>query len=178
MYRPSLVPIDPHWQQPLLQRPPLINPFFTMPFYGFHGGPISAGPIYQGMDHQHPSPSQHNLSQYRAPSSGPHRNQRLGKRLHQVDSQYAYQAQQHWHRHYQYQAPSTGPNRNQRERFRQAEPHYSYQYPHVSYGPVVEDRSTGFNPGMARIDARNNTGKGKVSRTPTKNLSIAEYNLT
>ena len=49
---------------------------------------------------------------------------------------------------------------------------------HESFGIVVEDRSTGFNPGNAWIDASKNTGGGKVRRTPTKNPSMADCNLT
>ena len=170
MYRQfPLVPIDP--RQPLPQPPPY--PFYmqqlhsgwqaadsmSMPwnaFYGFYGWPMFPGPIYQGMTPQPQYPSQH----YRAPSSGPHRNQRARFR----QPQYPYQPEGiAQHQNYQ--------DRNQCGRFRlQAEPRYTNHLVHESFvGTVEGDRSTDFNPGHARIEASKNTGDGKVRRTPSKN---------
>ena len=167
-----LVPIDPRWQQPLPQPPLFMNPFFIqhhqaapfttmMPWNGSYGGPISTGPVHQGMAQQRQS--QH--YQHRAPSSGPHRNER--ERFLQERHQRMVPTQQH--RNHQYQDPIPGPSRNQRQRFRQAEPRYPNHIIYESFGTVAGDRSTGFNPGMARIKANKNTGDGKVRRTPSKN---------
>ena len=153
----------------VLQPSPFINPFnmqqlhwqpdtMSMPWNGFHIEPIPPGPIYQGMAQQH-----------EAPSWGPHHNQQ--ERPHQAEPQYTPQRHEH-----QYQSPSSGPSRNQRRRFRQAEPQYK-SHTHESYGPVVEDRSTGFNPGHAWVNASKNTGDGKVRRTPSQNPIIADLQL-
>jgi hypothetical protein len=72
--------MDPWNQRQHLPPPPSINPFImqqllelqanAMPWSEvFYGLPFCTGPVYQGMAQQH----QH---QYRAPSSGPCRNQR------------------------------------------------------------------------------------------------------
>ena len=197
MYRRQfpLIPINP--DEPLPQPPPFLNPFFmpvqqpqplpflnpfftqpsqlslslatvnTMPRQPWNGSFNGHGFYGRRMPQQHPSHGQHHGYQ---PSPGLHRYQR--ERFRQ-EPQYTYQGmgrmpQQHPHYH---QAPlaSSGPRHNQRETFRQAEPQNSNQITHESFGAVGRDRSTGFNPGMARINARNNTGNGTVRRTPSKN---------
>ena len=182
----SFVPIDPRLHSPYWQ--PLPNPFYMqqpelhwqagIPWNGFYGGPMFAGPMYQGMAQQ----PQHLDQHYRAPSSGPHRNQRARFRR---EPQYPFQPEgMGLHQNYQYQDQNSGPRHdpNQRGRFRlQAEPRYTNHLLHESFGTVIGDRSTGFNPGHARIEASKNTGDGKVRRTPSKNhirdwlqLNIAE----
>ena len=71
----------------------------------------------------------------------------------------------------QYQAPKSGPSpsRNQRKRFRKAESPYPNQSLHESSGTVGEDRSTGVDPGHARINANDDAGVSKVWRTPSEN---------
>ena len=86
-------------------------------------------------------------------------------------------AQQHPSHDYQYQAPISGPRRNQRQRH-QAGPRYNSRTIHESYGTVVENRSTGIDPGRAWIDANKNTGDGKVWRTPSKNPLKSDCDLT
>ena len=82
------------------------------------------------------------------------------------------------HTNHQYQNRSqAGPRRNQRKRHRKAEPHTQY-HKHESSGTVVKDRSTGVDPGMARISTSNETRAGKVWRTPSENLLMANCNLT
>ena len=61
-------------------------------------------------------------------------------------------------------------------RFRTAEPQPSQYIPELS-GSVVNDQSTGIDQGVAWIDASDNTRAGKVWRTPSKNLLIADCNL-
>ena len=72
-----------------------------------------------------------------------------------------------------YRAPSSGPSRNCRNRrnkgFRKTEPLNTNQLTHESSGTVIYDSSTGVDPGQAQINTNNNTGKGKVWRTPSKN---------
>ena len=70
--------------------------------------------------------------------------------------------------HYQHQASSSGPSWNQRRRFRQAEVRYANHNIHASSGTNEEDRSTGINPGHARINADDEAGGGKVWRTPVE----------
>ena len=174
----SLNPFFMPLQQP--QPPPFLNPFFaqptqlslflapinTMPQQPWDGSFNGHGFYGRRMPQQHPNHGQHHGHQ---PSSGPHRYQRGRFRQ---EPQYSYQGMggMAQHPHYQHHAPlaSSGPRHNQRERFRQAEPQTNH-FLHESFGAVRGDRSTGFNPGMARIDARNNTGAGTVRRTPTKN---------
>ena len=79
----------------------------------------------------------------------------------------------------QYRPPSSGPRRNQRKKgSRKADTPYLNQFYHESSGTVFCDHSTGVNPSMARIDASNNPGRGKVWRTPSKNPMMTDCNLT
>jgi hypothetical protein len=83
--------MDPRNQRQHLP-PPYINPFmmmqlllesqaYTMPWYeGFNGMSLCAAPVYQGMAQQH---------QYRAPNSGPSRNQR-SKGSRKAEAQHSY----------------------------------------------------------------------------------------
>lgn len=75
----SKLTTDPRDQRQLLPPPPTVNPFImqhllelqanTIPWCeGFYGLSFCVGPVYQGMAQQH-------QDQYRAPSSGPSRNQ-------------------------------------------------------------------------------------------------------
>ena len=91
-----------------------------------------------------------------------------------------YPMRQHTNQQYRNrsQAPTSGPRRNQRKRHRKAEPHTKYHQRHDSFGSVVKDRSTGVDPGMARISTSNETRAGKVWRTPSENLLMANCNLT
>ena len=84
-------------------------------------------------------------------------------------------SQQH---HGQHQwAPRSGPSRNRRNQgFRQTVPLYINQFTHESSGTVFYDSSTGVDPGDAQINS-NNPGKGKVWRTPSKNLLMADCNI-
>ena len=79
---------------------------------------------------------------------------------------------------HQYRAPSSGPSRNRRNRrnkgFRKTEPLYPNHILHESSGTVFHDCSTGVD---AQIDASNNPGKGKVWRTLSKNLLMADCNI-
>ena len=136
--------MDPTNQQPL-PLPLSVNPFImqlllesqshTMPWWECNNGLLlCAGPVYQGMAQQH----QH---QYRAPSSGPSRNQR-GKGSRKTEAQYLYNSK------------------------------------HESPGTITGDRSTGIYPGHARIGASDNTGAGKVWRTPSRNPLMADQNST
>ena len=89
----------------------------------------------------------------------------------------------HWWQHqleYQYcRLPSSGPSRNQnRIGSREAEALYRNQLIHESSGMVLEDRSTGVDPGYARIGANDKTGGGEVWRTPSKNALTVDHNLT
>ena len=82
----------------------------------------------------------------------------------------------------QYQAPSAGPSSQARiqctRRFRQAGSQYTTNHvTHASSG-TIEDRSTGINPGYARIRANEEARVGRVWRTPPKNLLIVDRNLT
>ena len=83
---------------------------------------------------------------------------------------------QHPNQHHH--APRSGPQRNRRSRYRKTEPHSNNHINHKSSGSVVNDRSTGIDPGMARIGARNETRDGKVCKTPSENLLMADCNLT
>jgi len=73
----------------------------------------------------------------------------------------------------QQRAPSSGPSRTwanqQRQGFRKAETPY-LNNERKSSGTVKDDRSTGINPGMARIGTNNDRGcdVGKVWRSPSK----------
>jgi hypothetical protein len=79
---------------------------------------------------------------------------------------------------YPSRASSSGPSRNRNGRgFRKAEPPYPNQSKHAPSGRIGEDRSTGTNPRHARIGASNNTGVGKVWRTPSKNPFMIDRNL-
>ena len=64
---------------------------------------------------------------------------------------------------HQYLPPSSGPSRFRRKKWSRKAGHpYPYQIVHESSGKVYYDRSTGLNPGMAQIDAHNNSATGKV----------------
>jgi hypothetical protein len=80
----------------------------------------------------------------------------------QLENQHQYQAA--------IQAPSSGssgPSRSQRKKGpRKAKAPYHYNKSHESSGTIAGDRSTGTHPGHARIGASDNTGAGKVWRTP------------
>ena len=75
---------------------------------------------------------------------------------------------------YQQRPPNSGPTRNQRRMngSRKAEPQTLNQHLHESSGTALNDRSNGVG-----IDANNNSGIGKVWRTPPKNPFIADFNL-
>ena len=76
----------------------------------------------------------------------------------------------------QYRPPSSRPSR--RKGSRKAAHPYRNHSEHESSGVVQHDHSTGANPGMARNNARNNPRRGKVWRTPSKNLFMTDCNLT
>ena len=90
---------------------------------------------------------------------------------------YQEMAQQNQH---QYRAPSPGPSRNQRSKgSRKTEAQYLYNNLHESSGTIAgDDRSTGIHPDHARIGASNNTGAGKVWRTPSRDPLMADHNST
>ena len=86
----SKMSMDPRNQRQPLPPPPSINFFIiqqplelqtnNIPWReGFYGLPFCTGPVYQGMAQQH-------QYQYRAPSSGPRRNQR-GKGFRKAEAQ-------------------------------------------------------------------------------------------
>ena len=88
---------------------------------------------------------------------------------------YQAMAQQHQH---QYRARSSGPSRSQHsKRFRKAETQYRHHNIHELSGMIAEDHSTGTHPGHAWIGANDNTGVGKVWRTPSKNPLMVDCNL-
>ena len=70
------------------------------------------------------------------------------------------------------QAPRPGARRNRSKRYCKAEPQTNKSNPHELSGSVVNDRSTGIDPGIAWIGSSNNTRVGKVWRTPSENLMI------
>ena len=79
----------------------------------------------------------------------------------------------------QYRPPGSGPSRNRRRKgSRKAEHPYRILYSYESPGAVPHDRSTGIDPGMARNDTSKNPRRGKVWRTPSKNLFMTDCNLT
>ena len=83
----------------------------------------------------------------------------------------AYHGMAHWQQHqHQYRIPSSGPSRNQHSKgFRKAEALYKYHLLHELSGTIAEDRFTGIDPGYAWTGANDNTGVGKVWRTPSRN---------
>ena len=84
-------------------------------------------------------------------------------------------SQQHHGQHQQ--ALSSGPSRNRHNQgFRQMVPLYINQFTHESSGMVFYDSSTGVDLGNAQINS-NNPGKGKVWRTLSKNLFMADCNI-
>ena len=87
---------------------------------------------------------------------------------------------EHWENEDQYRAPKSGPSpsRNQRKRFRKAEAPSLHHSEHESPGTMAEDRSTGIDPSMAWISAKDDAGVGKVWRTPSENPLIVDRNLT
>ena len=70
--------------------------------------------------------------------------------------------QYHWQ---YYREPSSGPSRTRG--VRKTEAPYSNHRTHESSGTVSEDRSTDIDSGYAWIGAKDNTGVGKVWRTPS-----------
>ena len=81
---------------------------------------------------------------------------------------YLSQGMAHWQLPYRVQAPNlAGPSHwlNQG-----AEAQYNLNHTHhESSGTGLEGRSPGIHPGRARMGARDETGSGKVWRTPSKN---------
>ena len=80
----------------------------------------------------------------------------------------------------QYQIPAlTDLSRYPRKKeSHKAEARYPIQLRHESTGTVLNDLSTGVDPGNAMIDASINPGIGQVRRTPSKNPMMADCNLT
>ena len=88
---------------------------------------------------------------------------------------------QHWQLDQYHQAPVSDPHSRYQlnhHRFHRTEPLHTYNLTRESSGRIQEDRSTGIRPGHARISPDFNTEVGEVWRTPSKNLSMADCNLT
>jgi hypothetical protein len=133
-----------------------------------YNAPFSVGPTYpMGPIHQHRNRNHQN--QVPRGHAAPFRAGPLYPRGQQYTNQ-QYQTRS--------QAPSSGPRRNRRKRHRKTEPQTKYHTIHESSGSVVNGRSTGVDPGITRIGASNETRAGKVWRTPSENLLMADCNLT
>ena len=76
--------------------------------------------------------------------------------------------------------PSSGPQRRNRNKqgLHEAEASKPNQFTHESSETVSYDGSIGIDLGHAWINANNETGKGKVWRTPSKNSLTIDRNLT
>ena len=167
-------------QVPTNQQPPLTPQTFTNPtqmqqpldsswshttiwYEDYYGGPpFYTGPVHPGMapnrQLQYPGPVYQGMApnrqvQYPGLNQGMAPNQQL---------------------HDQYRPPRTGPSRNRRRNGPRKTEHPYENHKHESSGAVPHDRSTGVNPGMARNDATNNTRRGEVWRTPSKNPLMAD----
>jgi len=87
-------------------------------------------------------------------------------------------AQQHQHQH-QHRPPNSGPSRNQHSKGRRkTEARYPNHYKHESSGTIAGDHSSGIHPGIASMDAVNNTGAGGAWRPPSRNPSMVDRNST
>ena len=122
-------------------------------YYGDSSPFYSTGPVYQGMAlNQQTGP----VNQRMAPNASP---------SHQLQNQY--------------RRPTSGPNRRQRRKeARKAVHPYRSKHTHELSGTVSNNSSTGVNPGMARTDTSNNTRRGMVWRTPSKNPFVTDCNST
>jgi hypothetical protein len=75
--------------------------------------------------------------------------------------------------------PSSGPIRNRNEKgLRKAEAPKPNHLKHESSWTTPFGGSTGIDPGHAWTGAIDKTGGGKVWRTPSKNPSMIDRNLT
>ena len=68
--------------------------------------------------------------------------------------------------------------KRRRKEARKAVHPYRSKHTHELSGTVPNNSSTGVNPGMARNDTSNNTRRGMVWRTPSKNPFVTDCNLT
>ena len=120
-------------------------------YYGGSSPSYSTGPVYQGMArNQQTGP----VNQRMAPNASP---------SHQLQNQY---------RH-----PTSRLNRRRRRKEARKAVHPYQTLIHELSG-TFSSSSTGVNPGMARNDASNNTRRGMVWKTPSKNPFVTDCNLT
>ena len=154
----TLIPSNPSAPHPFTNPMQMQHPLEPLPSYttvwseDYYGGfPFDAGPVYQGT-----------ALNRQIPYTGP-----------------VYPMAPNQQPHNQYQPPTSGPSLKQRRKeARKAVHPYAN---HVTMNRQVQspmDRSTGSNPGMARNDASNNTGIGKVWKTPSKNPFVTDCNST
>ena len=155
----TLVPSNQPTSQPFPNPMQMQNPFNSLLSFTtvwmedyFGGFPFYAGPVYQGM-------APNRQVQYTGPV-------------------YHSMVPNH-HLQNQYRPPTSGPSRKRRrEEARKAVHPYQNRNTHELSGTVPNNRSTGVDPGMARNDTNNNTRRGMVWKTPSKNPFVTDCNLT
>ena len=183
---PNQQPLALTWPSVMMQYPLITQGYNSMPFSACHpsmyqmqghyhwqshapqgyNAPYNSGPVYSMPVDQHPNRHYHWQNQIQQGYNAPY-----------ITGPVYSMGGQRPNRH-QGQARSSGPWRNQRKRYCKAEPQNQDHNIHESSGLVVNDRSTGVNPGHAWIGASNETRAGKVCRTPSENLLMTDFNLT
>ena len=155
----TLVPSNHPTPQPFANPIQMQHPFNSLPSYttvwleDYYGGfPFYTGPVHQGMAPNQQVQYTEPLYQSMAPNQQPH---------------------------CQYRPPTSGPSRKRRKKeARKAVHPYHNQLAHDSFGTVPNNCSTGVDPGMARNDANNNSRRGMVWKTPSKNPFMTDCNVT